>query len=105
MADDLANKLGAIERDGEARFGKSAWDAGVAAIRKAAAPNGGLSENDIRQVAADKDPAGLLMTLGRHALLAQASEGDREAENAYRKIRNEERKAHAHSRGRIWEWD
>jgi hypothetical protein len=100
MPDDLASKLASIDTSGANRFGDD-WKVGMEAIKRAA-PNG-ISPAEMAQIAANPDPAGLLMNLGRHALMQQASDGDKEAEAAYTKIRQRERKAHAEYKGRVWE--
>jgi hypothetical protein len=100
MADDFGKKLAAIEQSGKSRFGEKDWDAAMAAIRKAA-PNG-IGEAEMRQVAAQADPAQLLFALGKHALIDQASNFDRESEDAYSAIRQAERRKHNERKGRIF---
>jgi hypothetical protein len=98
--DDLGTKLNQIEQAGRTRFGDD-FDVAVQAIKRAI-PGGGIPENEMRQLANSADPAGLLMNLGRHCLMDAASNGDKEAEAAYTKIRQAERKAHAEYKGRVY---
>jgi hypothetical protein len=100
MPDDLAQKLANIDTSGKNRFGDD-WTTAMEAIRKAAPQ--GINPVEMAQIAAQGDPAGLLMNLGRHALMDQASNGDAEAERAYAKIRQKERRAHAEFKGRVWQ--
>lgn len=99
MPDDLSNKLAAIEQSGKARFGDH-FDRAVEAVKRAA-PNG-ISSQEMAQIVAAPDPANLLMQLGRHQLMAEASEGSREAEDAFSALRAEERRKHNERKGRVY---
>jgi hypothetical protein len=101
MPDDLNAKLSAIEQSGKARFGETDWNVSMEALRKVVPA--GIPPAEMAQIAGNSDPAGLLMNLGRHALMQQASDGDKEAEAAYTKIRHAERKRHAEYKGRVWQ--
>jgi hypothetical protein len=93
--DDLNSKLSTIERDGKARFGDD-FDVAVAALKRAV-PNG-FSPADMAQIAAQPDAAGMIMQVGRHQLINEASDGNTASEAAYRKIRQAERDAWKKSR-------
>jgi hypothetical protein len=98
--DDLNAKLSAIEQSGKARFGDD-WNLSVEALKRAA-PSG-LLASDMAQLAGQPDPAAAIMLLGRHQLMNEASNGDKEAEAAYTRLRTKERKAHAEYKGRVWQ--
>jgi hypothetical protein len=106
MPDDLNQKLTAIERSGKARFGEEDWNASIEAVQRAVkqvAPGGGLSPADMEAITKNVDPAGTLMQIGRHQLMNEASEGNKESETAYTRLRQKERKAHAEYKGRGWQ--
>jgi hypothetical protein len=104
MADDYAAKLAAIDQSGANRFGDD-WKTACEAIKRQVAPNGGLPPDAMALITSNADPAGLVMNLGRHALMEQASNGDKEAERSYSAMRRKERKAHYEATGRTWEWE
>jgi hypothetical protein len=99
MPDDFNAKLNSIEQSGKARFGND-WDVSMQALKRAVP--GGIPPADMAQIAAQPDPANTLMWLGRHQLMAEASDGNAESERAFTKIRQAERKAHSESKGRVW---
>jgi hypothetical protein len=100
MPDDLSAKLTAIEQSGQARFGDD-WKVSMEALKRAV-PNG-IQPADMAQIAAQPDPANTLMWLGRHQLMQEASDGSKEAEAAYTKLRQKERRAHAEYKGRVFQ--
>jgi hypothetical protein len=101
MPDDLNAKLTAIEQSGKARFGEADWNVSIEALRRAA-PNG-LSASDMAQLTGQADPAAAIMLIGRHQLMAEASDGNKESEAAYTRLRAKERHAHREYKGRNWQ--
>jgi hypothetical protein len=100
MPDDFSAKLNAIEQSGKARFGDD-WNTSIEALKRAA-PNG-LSASDMAQLAGQADPAAAVMLIGRHQLMQEASDGNKESEVAYTKLRQKERRAFAEYRGKVWQ--
>jgi hypothetical protein len=97
---ELAKVAQQIESDGVTRFGKDNWPVLIGAVHRAVPP--GVNPAEILAAAIKTgDAANALARAGKEALAAAGSGGDREAEVAYSKIRNEERTAYRRSRGLI----
>jgi hypothetical protein len=95
----LAQKAQDIEITGKARYGDN-WPVMVDAISRVL-PKTVNPIEVVRAAAATDDPARTIAAAGKEALAAMASDGNREAETAYSKIRSEERTAYRRSRGLI----
>jgi hypothetical protein len=99
--DDLNAKAQNLETEGERRYGEH-WKQAIGAIGRSIPPNSGVSATDVVKGALRQpDPAAALFDCGRECLIAQASDGDRDAEVAYSKWRSETREAHLRSRFRM----
>jgi hypothetical protein len=92
-------QLSKINDEGKTRYGDKHWEAALSAISKFTG-GAGFSPQDVAQLQVMPDAAKFLMNAGRHALMQQASDGDRDAERAYSDLRHSEREAYRRARGR-----
>ena len=95
---ELAKVAATIEQDGVTRYGKDNWQTLVGAVHRAVPKGVNLAQIPARQIQTG-DAANALARAGKEALAAAGSNGDRESEVAYSKIRSEERTAYRRSRG------
>jgi hypothetical protein len=98
MSDELVRRVEQVEADGKARYGEN-WPTLISAIDRAAGGNPQLGAA-IHQVLSEPDPAAILAQSGREALVNMASNGDKEAEYTYGKMREAERQAWRRYKGR-----
>lgn len=88
-----------VQADGVARFGERDWGIAVGALSRC-----GLKPEHIARVISEaatvSDATNVLMAGGRDRLIAEASDGDRQAQNAYAEMRERERAAYRLSKGR-----
>jgi hypothetical protein len=88
-----------LEEDGQRRFGDH-WNQAIGAIGGALPPS--VNAGDVvRGALREADPARALFDCGRECLIAQATEGDHDAERVYSAMRQKEREAHWASKGRV----
>jgi hypothetical protein len=99
MDEVFKKNLEATEAEGKRLHGES-WDVYMAALHRATAQQGGISEGEMRSLLKTGNAANLLAASGRHQLMDEASAGDKQAEMTYSKIRNAERDAYRKMRGR-----
>jgi hypothetical protein len=97
--DDLNAKAQNLETEGERRYGEH-WKQAIGAIGRSLPPSVNAADV-VRGALKQVDPAAALFDCGRECLIAQASEGNHEAEAIYSKIRAEEREAHYARKGRV----
>lgn len=88
-----------VQADGVARFGEQNWGRAVAALSRANVKPEAVGKV-ISEAATVSDAANVLMAGGRDRLIAEASDGDQQAEIAYAEMREAERKAYRQSKGR-----
>jgi hypothetical protein len=98
--EELVKAAERVNSDGVRRFGQDRWSQGLAAIGRALPPGVDAGEV-VKGALRHQDPAGILQTAGREALINEASNGDKEAEATYSSWRAEERKKHAQRKGRV----
>jgi len=100
MSDENFNKrLSDLEAQGKQRFGAENWDTTIAAIGRAVG-SAGISRPAMDQILQQADPAAFLNNAGREQLINEASNGNRESEMAYSKMRNAEREQWRKLKGR-----
>jgi hypothetical protein len=97
--EQLKSRAVDVQNDGTARFGERDWGVCVAALSRCGIKPAKLAEV-IGEAATVSDAANIIMAGGRDRLIAEASDGDRAAANAYAELRERERKAYRLSRGR-----
>lgn len=97
--EQLKSRAESVQADGVARFGEKDWGVAVAALSRANIKPENLAQV-IGEAATVADASNIIMAGGRDRLIAEASDGDRQAERAYAEIREAERKAYRLSKGR-----
>jgi hypothetical protein len=86
-----------VDDEGRQRFGDD-WGKFIDAIGRANPQ--GINNDVMAHVVSQPNAADILAAGGKEAMIAMASNGDREADRAYSQIRNEERRQYRLLRGR-----
>lgn len=97
MSDDLVARVQQLDEEGRQRFGDE-WSKYIDAIGRA--NPSGIAPEAWRQILARQDAADLVVAGGREALVNMATNGDKEAEYTYGKIREQERQNWRRYKGR-----
>ncbi len=95
----LKHDVNALDALGKRRFGETEWGHAIDAIGKAVGATG-IPEQGMRQILSEADPAGVIMSAGKEALLQRSDAGDKEAEYQFAAIREKEREQHRKLKGR-----